>query len=659
MTLNQTQHIVKTQSSNRNIESARFFFKWLDPNSDEFFFWIHHPETKDVKDALIGSIDELWQELCLLNDQGYGIYVAVNQVNGRRRQKQAIARIRTVFQEDDENFQGDLPLAPSMVISTSPGKYHRYFLTLRTISPQARKEFDDVMRCMVERYGCDRNAKDITRVLRVPGFFNTKPSLSEAYLVELVSGSGIRYPWERIVEAFNLAPRPALQLPRNESTADLNEALEALGTINPDCDRDTWRNVGTALKEGFGEEAREHWIRWSMQSTNPNHFNTAEQLSKQWHSLSVDSGVNLRTLFYHAKANGWRKTVNTVNTVNSVNITSKTSTPSTNVDTLQGACKENYGISYMVDQFIDNSSGKFCSNDVTNYVSAHSRADKQAVYQKLERLVKSKKIRKLKGGVGRYETIGVEVDVIDFDEADATPVELPLPLGLDKMVNIHRGDIVLIQGESNAGKTMILMWVLNELLTATYNPISLTRYKDVRDLSEKPYRYLVTEGRMEYKNRMESFGSRPVKDWTKQCDFIDRSDYPGLHHQVTLENGITFIDYLDIEKDFYEAPMLINEIDRRLNDGIAIIAMQKSPGKDFAIGGAQVIAKPRLVITLENRTTGGARLILAKAKHSTDYSNKPQGLYMDFEITKDCRIIPLNTHWKRVAARPNFNNERG
>ena len=54
---------------------------------------------------------------------------------------------------------------------------------------------------MIESYGSDPNAKDLSRVLRVPGFLHRKDK-NKPHLVRIVSSPGWRYPRQQIIEAF-------------------------------------------------------------------------------------------------------------------------------------------------------------------------------------------------------------------------------------------------------------------------------------------------------------------------------------------------------------------------------------------------------------------------------------------------------------------------
>jgi hypothetical protein len=66
-----------------------------------------------------------FKELLQLSAQGAGIFITVNETDEQGRKKENITRVRAVFQEDDDGFDGAFPLEPSIVVETSPGHTQR------------------------------------------------------------------------------------------------------------------------------------------------------------------------------------------------------------------------------------------------------------------------------------------------------------------------------------------------------------------------------------------------------------------------------------------------------------------------------------------------------------------------------------------------------
>lgn len=71
-----------------------------------------------------------------------------------------------------------LPLQPSVLIESSPGSYHAYWLladTFRLDTPADLERAKAAQAGWVNAVGGDKGAKDLTRVLRIPGTLNVKP----------------------------------------------------------------------------------------------------------------------------------------------------------------------------------------------------------------------------------------------------------------------------------------------------------------------------------------------------------------------------------------------------------------------------------------------------------------------------------------------------
>lgn len=100
----------------------------------------------------------------------------------------------------------------------------------------------------------------------------------------------------------NLFSEPQGSFDSNDLTPD--DIDDALSSIPADCDYETWRNVGMALKDEYGDMGFSLWDRWSQSS--PQSYPTAAQPStqRQWQSF-VNSGITIATLIDYAQQHGW------------------------------------------------------------------------------------------------------------------------------------------------------------------------------------------------------------------------------------------------------------------------------------------------------------------------------------------------------------------
>jgi hypothetical protein len=276
----------------------------LDPNGNGITFQTFD-ENKLRRDLRLACVihSPALEELLQLHAHGAGIFHTVNSTDGKGRKSENITRIRAVWQEDDDGFDGVFPLQPSMAVQTSPGHFHRYWLVEDhwPADERGRADFAAVMERMVESYGSDKNAKDISRVLRVPGFLHRKSKTP--HLVHTLEASGRRYSRAQIIAAFPPVERTKKTHEERSWTPQHVDELrtrEALYSINPD-DRQLWLQCGMAIKDHYGDSGRPLWDDWSRQSDK---YDERDQ-ERTWRSFKRN-GITIASLFHHAKSNGWK-----------------------------------------------------------------------------------------------------------------------------------------------------------------------------------------------------------------------------------------------------------------------------------------------------------------------------------------------------------------
>jgi hypothetical protein len=291
-----------------NVSQSFRFLRLIDPKEKVFAFQTFKEKgdsVSNVSPKVINTSD--LTELRSQHQLGAGIYITVNETNGRSRQSKDIIRIRAVWQEDDDGYSGSFPLEPSIVVESSPGHFHRYWLIADNwpTDEKGRADFAVIMERMVESYGCDNSAKDISRVLRLPGFFHRKADKGPVapHMVRIVEASGKRYTRAEILAAFPPIVRENKTAHNTEwkPRGDEDERIrDALNSINPD-PRDLWLQMGMAIKAHMGEAGRPLWDAWSRRS---NKYDEKDQ-EKTWRSFQKD-GITIATLFHHAKQAGWK-----------------------------------------------------------------------------------------------------------------------------------------------------------------------------------------------------------------------------------------------------------------------------------------------------------------------------------------------------------------
>jgi hypothetical protein len=284
-------------------KEARRFLKLLDAKATSFTFQTFDDRKEQKRSDLTRVIHSpAWPELLQMHNNGAAVFVTVNETDGKGRKSENIVRVRAVWQEDDEGFSGAFPLEPSLIVQSSPGRFQRYWFVADDwpADEQGRKDFAAVMERMVLSYGSDKNAKDITRVLRLPGFLHRK---ADPHMVNIVEATGVIYTRAEILAAFPPVERPQKTTTQPEWKArddDDERVRDALQCINAD-DRSLWLECGMALKAHMGDSGRPLWDEWSRQSPK---FGERDQ-DQTWRSFRRN-GIGIGTLYHHAQQAGWQ-----------------------------------------------------------------------------------------------------------------------------------------------------------------------------------------------------------------------------------------------------------------------------------------------------------------------------------------------------------------
>lgn len=220
-----------------------------------------------------------------------------------------VAAINCFFAEYDVKDYGDkeaiyshlrtLPLQPSVIID-SGGGLHCYWLLANTVTvtEDNREYLKRMQYAWVDLVGSDPDAKDLARVLRVPGTFNRK----EKYAPNFPAVSIVQVDYQQLysLEEFERLTQHLLQeeAPRVQRTGqrlmtdDLITAAESLRRLAPArCDQySEWLGVGMALK-GLGMAGLQLWDEWSRGSAKYNDGACADK----WDKISAD-GLGLGSL---------------------------------------------------------------------------------------------------------------------------------------------------------------------------------------------------------------------------------------------------------------------------------------------------------------------------------------------------------------------------
>jgi predicted P-loop ATPase len=162
-----------------DLAEAKKFLEAVRPNETIHVFSAIIEKTEDGKKKkgridIEGTLTERWEELQRLNQAGNGIFVAVNTgtPKGKYLTDADITKVNAAYLDFDRS---DLPepnykLEPSLIVDTSHGKHHAYFLT----DDVSLDEFGGIQKHLISQYNGDKAIKNLSRIMRLPGFYHMK-----------------------------------------------------------------------------------------------------------------------------------------------------------------------------------------------------------------------------------------------------------------------------------------------------------------------------------------------------------------------------------------------------------------------------------------------------------------------------------------------------
>lgn len=263
-----------------------------------------------------------------------------------------------------------------------------------------------------------------------------------------------------------------------------------------------------------------------------------------------------------------------------------------------------------VREFVATTDGYITTTECHKWLQVTTREHRKAVNMALSRLQQAGIIEKYGEKSGVYRKIEkLEENIIDLAAADNTCLPIKLPLGIHELVKIMPKNIIVVAGESNAGKSAFL------LNTAAKNMID-----------HKVFYFSSEMGGAELKERLQNFNEKMPFNLWEHCTFIERANDFDI---AIRPDDINIIDFLEIHDEFYKIGGFIKKIFDKLNKGIAIIAIQKNKGRDDGLGGARSIEKARLYLSMR---PGAIKIV--KAKNWVSCLINPNGLEKQFKLAK-------------------------
>lgn len=275
-------------------------------------------------------------------------------------------------------------------------------------------------------------------------------------------------------------------------------------------------------------------------------------------------------------------------------------------------------LSEEVREWVNLTNGFFSLADSYNTLHLLTKQEKANCQVIMHRLLKERLIERVGNKNGHFRKVDSDCEVMPWQDANDNPFPIKWPFAMEKFVNICCGNIIIIAGETNSGKTSF------SLNTALMN----SAYK---------VHYFSSEmGPQELKRRIKKFG-RNFKDWD-HVTFRERTDNFG-DVVVPGEGNINIIDYMEEGDEAWKVKTHIDEVWKKLDGAIGIICLQKPKGRDEAYGGEGTKRRARLYVSLK---WGEAKLI--KVKDCVDDIENPKDQILKYKLIAGSGYI-INEDW--------------
>jgi 5S rRNA maturation endonuclease (ribonuclease M5) len=259
-------------------------------------------------------------------------------------------------------------------------------------------------------------------------------------------------------------------------------------------------------------------------------------------------------------------------------------------------------ISGRIRDYVNSIEGTFTTAQLYSDLGLTTTSEKTAARQALMR-IKGSRIQPHGNHAGHWRVIRGDVVEMDFSNIQTEELCLWLPFDLHNYVSIMPGNIIVITGDPDAGKTAALLNIIK------------------RNIEKWSCNYFNSEmGKEELFKRLALFNDFPIKHpnfhaYERSNDFQDVIQ-PGKY-------SLNIIDYLEITDEFYLIGKHINDIHKVLGESVAIIAIQKkNRNSDMPLGAQRALEKPRLAIALNSGSKSEPnKVTILKCKNrKTDHS---------------------------------------
>lgn len=357
------------------------------------------------------------------------------------------------------------------------------------------------------------------------------------------------------------------------------------------------------------------------------------QLSTLYESLSMSQPLNTNTKETNKEERSKEENLTTKDKTKTIFSPDEEKIRNQILKIIAGERDNNINTTYELKKFVDFMEGTFTLNDCYVALEVKDAKGKASIRKAIERLCQNKQLEKIGVKGGTYRRPDTSYEVIDLDDDIPDPLKVVLPLRLDQFCNIYNGMTILAEGEKSSGKSAFgieAAWLNRNLFPGK------VRYMQNGELNKQM---------LQIRLRMRPQDLYPVKKFGERIEFITRhKDW----WDIIDPEGLNIVDYIEEHEKKYLIPDYISKIQARLTTGLAIIILQRVPGRDYGTGGAEIRNKPSVICSLKRDGKINTIHIEDIKSFNTETIGKmfdgevfnPRGLWREYKLVDGWKFLP-------------------
>ncbi len=232
--------------------------------------------------------------------------------------------------------------------------------------------------------------------------------------------------------------------------------------------------------------------------------------------------------------------------------------------------------------------------------------DSSTLYVTFGRLCDERKLKKLGRGLYRQVKFIKPIDWRDTDEEAYFDLAYPYghednsSFGFEDLINLSAGDLIVVSGVSNTGKSTFVLNILGE---------NVARHKCI--LMGNEYATLGGKPSPKFKRRMMKMSWVNWNDGSSPFVLLPIRE----HFEDYIEPGaINIMDWINLTDQFYKIGQIFEDIKVGVGDGIAVAVLQKEEQAELARGKGFTRDLADVYFTIDPFGDWESRLTVGKVK---------------------------------------------